>query len=257
MNKYSIAIPTFNSSRYIKDCISPFLNMDIVNEIIISDDFSDNNEFQKLMNIINRLSKHKGLNIEIYRNNKNLGAFQNKFKAIEYCKNNNIYQIDSDNVPGKNIKKILSNLNIDKNLIYYPASIKQFRNSFFNRPLVNETLNLLNYETTVDLNFIISEIKDQQKIIDKNIKWLLNMGNFIVSKDSYLNTFRPTIGQATNLSADAVAISYFWIKSGKKIKMLNNFYHFHRKRADSVSFTEGHKSHFSVDYYLDKFHKLN
>ena len=42
---------------------------------------------------------------------------------------------------------------------------------------------------------------------------------------------------------DAVAISYFWIKSKGIIKTLKNHKHFHRKRLDSVSFVESDGSY--------------
>ena len=41
-----------------------------------------------------------------------------------------------------------------------------------------------------------------------------------------------------NLSLDAVAFSYYWLKNGNNIFLLEDFYHFHRKRYDSVSWTE-------------------
>ena len=55
---------------------------------------------------------------------------------------------------------------------------------------------------------------------------------------------------------DAVAISYFWIKNGKNIKTLENLYHFHRKRSDSVSFTENEGSYESLQYFRNKFLEL-
>ena len=53
-----------------------------------------------------------------------------------------------------------------------------------------------------------------------------------------------------------MAISYYWIKSNKNIVLLNDFYHYHRKRPDSVSFTEGKYSLESIEFYLRKFKEL-
>ena len=50
---------------------------------------------------------------------------------------------------------------------------------------------------------------------------------------------------------DAVAIS-FWLKSGGEIKSLKNLQHFHRKRSDSVSFTEKDGSFESLQDYRAK-----
>ena len=73
---------------------------------------------------------------------------------------------------------------------------------------------------------------------------------------NYIKTIEPSIESATNLSADAMAISYYWIKSNKNIVLLNDFYHYHRKRPDSVSFTEGKNSLESIEFYLRKFKEL-
>ena len=54
------------------------------------------------------------------------------------------------------------------------------------------------------------------------------------------------------LTLDAVVISYLWLKDNKKIKIDKNLYHFHRKRSDSVSFTE--KAHYenAIEYLENK-----
>ena len=63
--------------------------------------------------------------------------------------------------------------------------------------------------------------------------WVLNLGNFIVYKETYLNFFNDLIEiEDIPLAADALGISYFFIKNGGNIKLLENFYHFHRKRED-------------------------
>ena len=46
--KVSVAIPTFNSSKYILQCVKPILSSKFIDEIIISDDFSSLTEFEIL-----------------------------------------------------------------------------------------------------------------------------------------------------------------------------------------------------------------
>ena len=140
-------------------------------------------------------------------------------------------------------------------MIYLPSSIKQFRNIIFSK-LFNEHLVLSENTTVLDNIAINNEIEAKEIIKDKDISWVLNIGNFIVHRENYIKTIEPTIESATNLSADAMAISYYWIKSNKNIVLLNDFYHYHRKRPDSVSFTEGKYSLESIEFYLRKFKEL-
>ena len=48
------------------------------------------------------------------------------------------------------------------------------------------------------------------------------MGNFIVNKSQYIEVIKPKLKEKDFLSADAVALSYFWIEAGGKIRLLEN-----------------------------------
>ena len=189
------------------------------------------------------------------KNDLRVGAYKNKLNAIKHCPSEFVYQIDSDNIPGKSIERIIQNTQFEKDLIYFPSSIRQFKNSIYSK-LFNEHLVLSENTTVLDNIAINNEIEGKEIIKDKDISWVLNIGNFIVHRENYIKTIEPTIESATNLSADAMAISYYWIKSNKNIVLLNDFYHYHRKRPDSVSFTEGKYSLESIEFYLRKFKEL-
>ena len=55
------------------------------------------------------------------------------------------------------------------------------------------------------------------------------------------------------LAADALAISYLWLKAGKSIQLSKDLYHFHRKRKDSVSLALVDESKLSFDFFKEKF----
>ena len=46
--KVSIAIPTYNSSKYLYECIKALSNFKTIDEIIIHDDHSDTQEFKSI-----------------------------------------------------------------------------------------------------------------------------------------------------------------------------------------------------------------
>ena len=99
---------------------------------------------------------------------------------------------------------------------------------------------------------IQDSIKKKNYLIDKNIRWILNSGNFIVNRDSFLRTISEGTKINRNiLTLDAVVISYLWLKDNKRIKIDKNLYHFHRKRLDSV-FTEKAQYEIAIEYLENK-----
>ena len=259
MKKFSVAIPTFNSSKYLFDCLSRFQNSKSVDDIIVSDDYSSDEEFIKLKSIVD-IKRNDGLNISLIKNKLEKGAFNNKYNAISYCKNEKVYQIDSDNVAAKNIDDILSvyQNNLDEELIIYPSKLIQFRTSFkFANIIKNFNQRYLVNLTNSDIKFDMEKVKQSinneiNLLVDKNIFWVLNCGNFIVNKIKYLKIAHAYLdNKDVPMSADAIALSYLWLLNGGEIALDKNMYHFHRKRDDSVSFTEGEGTRTSIEHFRD------
>ena len=73
-----------------------------------------------------------------------------------------------------------------------------------------------------------------------------------MNKEKYLNFMSDGFKDSLRPQMDAVAISFFWLKFGGEIKSLKNLKHFHRKRSDSVSFTEKDGSFESLQDYRAK-----
>ena len=74
---------------------------------------------------------------------------------------------------------------------------------------------------------------------NKSIYWILNIGNFILPKDKFLKDVKNDLNFSREiLSMDAVAFTYYWLHKNNELFLLNDHYHFHRKRMDSVSWTE-------------------
>ena len=149
--------------------------------------------------------------------------------------------------------------NFDSNRIYYPATLKQFfyNHQYYFKPDKN-IVRLSLDDRDINSFDVSTSIKNNEKItIDKNIYWILNCGNFIVSKNKYLEVMQPYYkNDSVPLAADALAISYLWLKSGKSILLSKNLYHFHRKRKDSVSLALVDESKLSFDYFKEKFKSL-
>lgn len=132
MNKISVAIPTYFSSKFIEDTISPFLNHKIIDEIVITDDSEDKNEFDKLTNKVQKVLENSSIRVRLLRNKKRLGGFKNKYYAISETNNKFVYQIDSDNIANNKFLKFIGKADervFDKEILYLPSRIHLFKDS--------------------------------------------------------------------------------------------------------------------------------
>ena len=82
----TVAIPFFNTFQYLESILEPLINSSHVDEIIINDDGSD---YQVDVN-------HP--KVKIFFNDKNVGAFRNKYITISRSSNEWVYLLDSDNI---------------------------------------------------------------------------------------------------------------------------------------------------------------
>lgn len=282
--KLTVGIPTYNSSKYLVACIKSVINCKSVDEILVSDDKSSSVEYKKTLDIVEKFNKKSRVQISIFRNEKNRGAYENKFNLFNLAKNDYVYILDSDNIASKNLdtiffEKILKESSSD--FLFQPNKMYQFWTrprlskllSFFQKKYV---VKFVNKDTEIDLsmtkaslifnpggynlnsyieknNIKVNELNKGKFIIDKWIFWVLNCGNFIAHKKYMLDIGKEGLKVDRNLrSVDAIVFSYLWLKSGRKIKIYNDFYHHHRKRNDSVSFTEKDDSSFAIKYYIQK-----
>ena len=261
-NKYlkvSAAIPTYNSSKYLNSCINSLKKSKFIDEIIIHDDHSDEDDYEKIIKIVNKYKNT--VNIEIHRNSKNIGAFKNKFENIKKCKNKIVYQIDSDNLASSNLDKVFNFIyeENNSNILYLPSRIYQFKEypksaKFFSILRKKFKVIYTNEDFVFDKDVFKKAISQDKKFtINKNINWILNSGNFIVNKSKFIKIMKKGFNSKERYQMDAVAISFFWIEANGKIKTLKNLKHFHRKRQDSVSFVESEGSYEFLQDIRSKF----
>lgn len=90
---FSVLIPLYNNERYIEGCINSVINQTFQDfEIIIIDDFSQDNSF-KIANKISNLYKNK---IRIYKNENNLGVYKTLNKCLKLSNGKYICILGSD-----------------------------------------------------------------------------------------------------------------------------------------------------------------
>ena len=261
MNKLSIAIPTFNSSTYLRESLQVFSKLRTIEEIVISDDLSDEEDFLNLEKIVQEYKSQ--LNIKIYQNNENLGGFANKYKATSLCLGEYVYQLDSDNIPiYKSLDKIIKFINsgeFNHDNLYLPSKIRTFNENRVVSFLKNKNhITFSNKNLLLDKEIIVQNLKGEiDSIKDKSIRWVLNGGNPLFFKQSYLSNLKEGINQdEINISAAcSIALNYYWLKNGGKVELLEGFKHLHRIREDSYYVSEGSQSTESINLFVDMFLK--
>ena len=102
----SVAIATYNSSKFILKQLDSIINQTIsVDEIIIQDDCSND----KTISIIDNYLKSKKVNYIIKKNKKNEGYIKTFKKAIKNCNGDIIILCDHDDIWLKNKVEIIKN----------------------------------------------------------------------------------------------------------------------------------------------------
>lgn len=235
VNKLSIAIPTYNSSSYLKDLLDSLMLLDGPYEIVLNDDNSSTLEKNKLNKIFDEYSKNKKLVLKLFENNENYGGFKNKYLAVSKCSSEFVYQIDSDNVPNiKLLQKLINKFDLTKykNYLFLPASIYPFR---FDHTTESKRKNKIVFSKK-DLILESSDVKKMlnDKFTYKNIEYLLGLGNPIFHKTTYLKYLEEGLNSYEDVhAACSTALCYYWLKNKGSIHLTKNLNHFHRRHENS------------------------
>jgi hypothetical protein len=242
MDKISLGIPFYNTSQYFLECIGYSLDNEFVSEIVVNDDCSSIEQWEKLNKIVDFLDTTK---IKLFRNTKNYGSFRNKYITVLNCSNSWVYLLDSDNHVFENSYNLIKNIPTSNPLIVYSPQHLFCKND-----------DVQNYEVISDYKFKydligIEETKEMIFNETKWFDWFFNSGNYILNRDAYINALKQPYDDVSTmlLDADTAASFYFLLKHGVKFKVIENLSHYHRLRKDSTWNTCGENSQLSVNYY--------
>jgi len=222
MLKYiSIAIPHYNNSNYIKECIENIINDERINEIIINDDKSS--DINQLEVILNNFNNKK---IKLYKNEVNLGCYHNKIKTISYCTNDWAILFDSDNILNIDfIDKLYNIKEWDSNTIYIPSWVVTFP---------NEPSPYLDYRKYSNI-YINKEIYINN-FNDNNFQCLINTCNYFLPVKNYfnlMNNYQINYKREMIDCLDSAVLFTDWLLSNGKIFVVNNLIYKHRLHEKS------------------------
>ena len=228
----TVAIPYYNNEKYLEKTISLPLQSDFVSEIIIHDDCS-NNEI---------IADHP--KVKVYRNERNLGAFKNKYLAVSKSTNEWVYLLDSDNYFFENSLDIVKSIKPQRGTYYSPSQLH----------LVDDGLDSSLDGRIIKYDFGTVDRSKASRILNAGngeFEWFINTGNFFVNREDYLDAMRNIFEDSSYpyFEADAIVFSYNWLKIGNKIDVVKDLWYNHTTRSNSYSHSVGNRNTDSLNYH--------
>ncbi len=215
----SLCITTYNRTDKVLRAFEQVLDNPAISEIVIVDDCSDIEKYDKLKFYINVLAEPK---IKLYRNDHNLDCYRNKKRSVELATNEWCIVFDSDNIMTDEYLHKLSLEYWDKSIIYAPDFAKP--NFDYRHLATGELISKFN----------VAWFVDQPKF-----DCLINTFNCFVNRKSFLEVWDGSIDPHT---ADSAYFNLCWIKSGKSIKVVKGMEYDHEVHDGSHYVNNVHKT---------------
>jgi hypothetical protein len=206
----SVAIPHYQRGKKIHVTLKNILKDKRIKEIVILDDGSSREEFQKL---VDNLSHFSG-KIKLFRREENIGILRTKIQIVSLCTNEWVILLDSDN-----------------------SIFSQYLNAIFRLPKWNEnTIYCPDFAyPNFDFRGLSGEIIDFQKFSNLNVQRFgafMNDGNYFFNKINFLNALLPY--SDFKALADVIFANYVWLSQDNKLEVLHNAPYFHRVHPGSI-----------------------
>lgn len=206
MKKISLCITTYNRNAYLFKSFEQVMKDERINEIVIVDDCSEYQLFLLIQERCKYMPK-----VRLFRNEKNVGCYENKKIAVSKASNEYVIIFDSDNVLNADyIDKIYSE-KWDSKTILAPD---------FARPV---------FDYTKFSNITFRKDNVAHYAFQAGFDCLMNTMNYFVHSDSFVHTWQQ---KHDIKGADSIYMNYLWLLAGNEIKCLEGLQYFHRVNAE-------------------------
>lgn len=213
--KFSVGIPHYNRGNLIYRPLFHLLNHPAVEEVVIVDDGSREEEFQSLASFVESLGC--GDRIKIFRRKENRGALLTKLECVERCDSEWVLVLDSDNTAFSSYLGALGAIrNLNANTFYCAS---------WAWPL-----------------FPFHDFKGLRIDFEKSCEWtrsgllkrvfIFNDGNYLVNRRAYINCVNG-MGEIASDVADVMVVNYNWLSREGALEVLPQVAYFHRVDASS------------------------
>lgn len=224
----SFCVTTFNRYSYTTRCVNSIINDQRVNEIVISDDQSNDGSFQEL------ISHYKNDNkVKLHQNETNKDCYVNKRISVEQSSSPWVILGDSDNIFGSDyIERLFEIEKWEPDTIYAPVFAKPH---FDYREFSGLTVTKENVSSLMDRPMFSTA---------------LNTANYLVCRDTYLSCWD---GSTDPITADTIFHNYNHLKAGGKIKFVPGLEYEHTVHPLSHYKQNAHRSghlHMQIEQQL-------
>lgn len=200
--KISVCLTTWEREELLFNSFLDVYNDERVSEIVIVDDCSNLELFNRIKERCDTLPK-----IKLYRNVNNRQCYHNKMTSISYSSNPFCVIFDSDNYMDKSyIDRLFELSEWNPTIAYMPS---------FAKPLFS-------YQAYEEMTFTKENIAF---FIDKPmVSTMLNCMNYFVNRDEYLKVWQSDIEPHT---ADSILQNYNWLVAGNGIYIVPGLHYKH------------------------------
>lgn len=216
----SLCIPTYNRVFETLDSFSSVVDSPHISEILIHDDGSRIEIYNKLEQKIKALNNQK---IKLVRSDQNRGAFFNKYLSVTKAMNDWVILLDSDNKIDSNYLDVLNqqSSNFDDASLYLPDHAKC-------------SSQLLKFSQFSGKVYDKAGYKDLVLNVPRSHP-LLNDGNYFFNKKTYIKAFEKETEKKNPYALDVLYMSYLWMKhiENAKFHVVAGLNYEHRLSNDS------------------------
>lgn len=203
MNPITLSLTTYNRFDLLKKSFENVIDDPRISEIVISDDASEMEIFDK---IVSEWKDHP--KVKIFRNLTNQGVYRNKYYSAMYATNDWVILFDSDNVIGPDyLDKLYELPDWDEKTVYCPGrALPEFNYTrISNEPIHKGNVNALWKRPQFDA--------------------CLNTMNSFFNRQEYLNVWKDDFEP---ISSDSIYMNYKWLEAGNKIQIVPDLQYYHR-----------------------------
>jgi glycosyltransferase involved in cell wall biosynthesis len=202
----TLCLTNYNRTDLLFESFAQVIDDDRISEIVIVDDHSDMEVFNRVFEYTRSIPK-----VKLYRNEKNLDCYRNKREAVSKASNEWVIIFDSDNILTKAyvdaIWSIDPGWSATNNIIFQPAAA---------RP---------HFIFTSYSGLIVDKYNVSLHIEESAFSTMLNAMNYCVNRDEFLRVWDGSIDPVTS---DSLYQNYNWLKAGNSIYVVPGLEYEHR-----------------------------
>jgi len=202
MQKISLCITNYNRFEYLFESFAKVIDDERIGEVVIVDDNSDIAIYTKIEERVRYMPK-----VKLFRNESNLGVYDNKKRSVQYATHKYCIVFDSDNVIDTIYLDTIYSYSWSNNVILAPD---------FAQPV---------FDYTRYAGQRITKHNVANYTFRKGFDCLFNTMNYFVHRQTYLQVWQH---KADIKGADSIYFNYLWLLAGGEIYVVNGLRYFHR-----------------------------